>query len=267
MRNLFIIFGAMIVILWAVTGVDAVEPNDNSLLNWSSGTAYSLPAGRIEVGMFQPLRYGLSESLEMSIHPLVGILMPNFSLKWSHNRFGGFTFATRHSLTYPTFLLRTISKEGIGGMISPEFEIPHMLSLYNEVLLSKQIAGGHFFTGKAGINLAIKSGTLDERTTIDLPLVFPRLAVFYHGYNFRVGGDLQGKLIQSWNYLVDADVFLTPNAQENFAFEHKGLFLWNKSHRFQLCIGYKLTYGEYPFGTQWHLLIPLFDFQWALQLK
>ncbi len=54
-------------------------------------------------------------------------------------------------------------------------------------------------------------------------------------------------------------------ASDEMAFEHKGLLLWNKSQRFQLCLGYKLTFGEYPFGTQWHLLGPLVDLQWAWQ--
>jgi hypothetical protein len=62
---------------------------------------------------------------------------------------------------------------------------------------------------------------------------------------------------------MDVDLFFYPNADEDFAFEHKGLVLWNKSNGFQFCAGYKLTFGKYPFGTQWHLFTPIFDVQWG----
>ena len=257
----------VMILLGLRTSLFAEGTLDELLRNWSSGTAYLLPAGRAEMGLFQPLRYGLNDAVEFSTHPLLCMQIPNLSLKWSHVFSARFVMATRHSIYYPTPLLRTLAREGIGGMISPEFHIPHMISINNEVLVSKFAIDGHLFTGKVGINFAIKSAELDERTTIDLPLLFPRLAVYYNGYGLRFGGDLQGKIIRRWNYLVDTDFFYFPGASENMAFEHKGLLLWTKSRRFQLCVGYKLSYSEYPFGTQWHLLGPIFDLQWARQLR
>lgn len=245
----------------------AGEPDETAWRNWSSGTAYLVPTGRWEIGLFQSLRYGYSESLEFSTHPLAFFLMPNLNVKWSHGSHRSLKISTRHSIYYPTPLLRTISREGTGGIISPEFDIPHMVSIYNEVLFSKPITSSHLITGKAGFCISIKSGDLDEGTSIDLPLVFPRLNVFYQGYGFRSGCKLEGKLVKRWSYLVDIDGFYYPGANEKIAFEHTGLLLWTKSRRFQLCFGYKLTYGDYPFGTQWHLLGPLFDLVWAWQWK
>ena len=251
-------------ILFCTSGIlFSSEPGKDDFQIWSSGTAYLLAAGRWEIGVFQPLRYGYSENLEFSTHPVVFFIIPNLNAKWSHHPIDGFDFATQHQIYYPTLLLRTLSREGTGGIISPEFHIPHMISIYNEMVLSKPIAEKYLITGKIGFNLALKSGTLDDRTTIDLPLVFPRLSVFYHGYGFRSGVDLVRKMSEHWNVLVDADLFFYPNADEDFAFEHKGLMLWNKSNGFQFCAGYKLTFGKYPFGTQWHLLAPIFDVQWG----
>ncbi len=262
-----ILYFTILIFLLQLNTIFADESKESNNRLWSQGTAHLLPKGRMEVGFFQPLRYGWSDKLEFSTQPLVNILMPNMSVKWSHKSVAGFFISTRHSFYYPTPLLRVISREGIGGMISPEFNIPHMISLYNEILFSKQIAKNLLFNGKAGFAFALKSGDLDSRSTIDLPLIFPRLAVFYNGYGFRFGADMEGKLFKRWLYLVDADVFYAPGQNENFAFENKGLILWTKSDRFQLTIGYKLSYAEYPFGTQWHLLLPIFDFQWAWQLK
>ncbi|MDZ7319392.1 MAG: hypothetical protein ONB11_09580, partial [candidate division KSB1 bacterium] len=259
LAKVFDLCKVILIILCTVSTLFTGEPNETDWRHWSSGSAYLLPAGRWEVGVFQSLRYGYSASLELSTHPLAFLVMPNFNVKWSHGCYRGFNLSTRHSGYYPTPLLRNIARKGTGGIISPEFHIPHLVSIYNEVLISKSIAKGHLFTGKAGFCLAIKSGKLDERTTIDLPLVFPRLNVFYQGYGFRGGCNVEGKLVSRWNYLADADLFYYPSGDEKIAFEHKGLLLWTKNQRFQLCFGYKLTYGEYPFGTQWHLLGPLFD--------
>jgi len=249
------------------TAATGGEARQDAGQTWSSGTAYTLPVGRMEVGIFQPLRYGLSTSLEFSIHPLVTFLMPNLSVKWSHRSFNGFQVSTNHSLYYPTPLLRTVAREGTGGLISPEFRIPNMVAINTEVLASKFIAKDQVLTGKLGLALAAKSATLDRRTTIDLPLIFPRMNVFYHGYSLRGGTNLQGRMFRRWHYRADAEIFITPKAEENFAFEQLGLLLWQKSARFQFCFGYKLVYGEYPFGSQWHLLAPLVDLQWGWRVK
>ncbi|MEN8194178.1 MAG: hypothetical protein ABFS12_15245 [Bacteroidota bacterium] len=230
---------------------------------WSIGTAYTLPEGRWEVGVFHPLRYGLSEKVELAAHPILFFVMPNISLKWSHNDLLGFKTATRHSLTYPTFLLRLSSMEGAGGIISSEFDIPHMVEVYNELLFSKSVFENHLITGKVGFSLAIKSDEYDERALIDYPLAYQRLAVFYHGYGFRFGVDMQGKVIGKFNYLIDGDISYIPGVDYNYSFENKGMIHWKFSDYTELCFGYKLVYGQYPYGNEWNLFLPMIDFQLA----
>ena len=233
---------------------------------WSTGTAYTLPKGRTEIGIFQQIRYGQTETLEWSTHPILDLLIPNVTVKKSWSTFADWDFSTRHNITYPTPLMRTISRKGTGGIISPEFDIPQMFSLRNEVLLTRKFSPSFLITGKAGLTLAVTSDELDERTTIDLPLVFHRLGVYYNGYGVNFGLDVGGNLTSRFDYMTDVDIFLLPGADENFAFEHKSLIIWNKSKKFQIMFGYKLVFGEYPFGMQWHLL-PLFDMQWARQFR
>jgi len=231
---------------------------------WSVGTTELLPPRRVEVGVFQPLRYGFSDKLEFSVHPLLFFVMPNFDVKWAHGEMGGFKIASVHGITYPSLLMKLMAKEGIGGFISPEFDIPHIFSFQNDLLASRQVFGKHLVTVKLAFNFAFKSGPLDSDTTIDLPVVYIRSGVYYHDYGFRLGADLKGPLSGRWSYVVDSDFFYYPTADSdiNSAFEHKGLVYWNKSGSFQLCFGYLLSYCEYPFGTQWHLL-PLVDLQWG----
>ncbi|MEE9162428.1 MAG: hypothetical protein V3U35_05595 [Candidatus Neomarinimicrobiota bacterium] len=118
------------------------------------------------------------------------------------------------------------------------------------------------FTAKGGVSTALRSGPMDTRTTIDLPVVFPRTALFLHGYQVNLGGDLVAEMHPQWALLADMDLLLLPSSKESFALHHKGLLMWRRSNRLQLLFGYLLVYGIYPFGAQWHLL-PLIDLQWA----
>jgi hypothetical protein len=249
-----------------ILGSAILAQEENTRL-WSAGSAYLLPQKRVEIGLFQPLRYGYSKNIEWSSHPLYFFIIPNFSLKWSHGFYRNFALTTRHSLFYPTVLLRALSREGTGGIISPEFNIPHMLAFNNEILCSRAFTNGYLITGKAGVSLATKFGGLDERTTIDLPLVYNRLLVFYHGYQLRFGAEMQGRIYNGWHYMVDGDYYWIPGTDHNKAFEHKGMILWRKSNQTELSLGYKLSYGYYPFGNQWHLLLPLLDIQKAWQRR
>ena len=75
----------------------------------------------------------------------------------------------------------------------------------------------------AGLTLAYCSKKLDKRTTIDLPVVFPRLGVFYNGYGVNFGLGFTGTLLPRLGLLTDLNVLLLPGMEEGFAFEHKNL--------------------------------------------
>ncbi len=237
---------------------------------WSGGTAQLLPKGRIEIGVFQPLRYGFSETMEFSTYKLSTFLMPNISVKFARNSRFGWSVSTRHGFMYPTPMLKKLQSPlgmELGdpnkfALISPEFDIPQMVSFSNELLASRKTLEGLLVTVKGGVSFAFGSGKLDRSSTIDLPLVFPRLSVYYNKWLIRVGADMSKPVRNSWSYLLDYDLFLMPGGYEAYGFEHKALLIWMKSHRFRILFGYKLTAGEYPFGVQAHLF-PLLDFQWA----
>ncbi|MEE8335394.1 MAG: hypothetical protein V3S48_03045 [Candidatus Neomarinimicrobiota bacterium] len=236
---------------------------------WSDGTARLLPQGRLEMGFFQPLRYGFSGTMEISTYKLSTFLMPNLNLKIARNNRLGWRVATRHGLVYPTPMLRWLQSPlgmELGepdkfALISPEFHIPQMISISNEILFTRKIANEMELTLKGGFSLSL-GDKLVRRASIDLPLIFPRMSVYFNRALFRIGADISKSLKRRWSYLIDYDLFLLPGGHEDFAFEHKTLLKWTKNETFQLQLGYKLTAGRYPFGTQAHLL-PLVDLVWA----
>ena len=232
-----------------------------SLLCAMATASENLPKGKLEVGLFQPLRYGLSVNIEISTHPVLMFFIPNLAVQKRHPSWAGLALASHHSLVVPTPLLKLVTKKGVGGFISPEFDIPLMIALKNEIQLKRTLNDNWIVSGTAGLTLAYCSKKLDKRTTIDLPVVFPRLGVFYNGYGVNLGLGFTGTLLPRLGLLTDLNVLLLPGMEEGFAFEHKNLLTWTLSNRTDIQIGYKLICGEYPFGVQWHLL-PLLDVLW-----
>ncbi len=236
--------------------------------DWLSGTAYTLSQGRWEYGLFQPIRWGQSEDREISFYKLTALLMPGVNVKQRWLQRYQWTLSSTHSVYYPTPLLKIIAKEGIGGMISPEFDIPNMVSLWNMALASKRVDPNRILTLKAGVAFGFGGLDLPEGSTIDLPLVYHRLAVYYNGWLMRFGADFNIRISKKWAYMVDGDLFLIPGMKGSLALEHKGLLTWEKSNNFHLTLGYKFIYGEYPDGypddktTRTHIL-PLIDFVWS----
>ena len=243
---------------------------------WQPGTAYTLPEGHWEVGLFQPVRWGLGEAREISFYKLSSLLMPNISIKQKWSKVDDYVLSTNHTLLYPTPLLKKlqsplgmdIGEPNMFALISPEFDIPPVIIISNMFLISMPLYSDRILTGKIGVSVAFGGSGLAKESTIDLPLVYHRLAVLYNGWSVRFGFDINGSIKKNISYLIDGDILLIPGMKGDVSLEHKGMLAWKKSQRFQVSLGYKLVYGVYPDGypneniARTHLF-PLIDFQWA----
>lgn len=222
---------------------------------WTDGTAYTVSRHRLEIGIFTGSRYGLTDDLELSTHSLISFLALKLSVKKSWGEYGGFRIATEHGIFYPTQFMRLITQKGTGGLISPEFTIPQMFAIDNRVLVSCRPFENTILTAHAGFAFAIKSDKLDSRTTIDLPVFYPRLAMFYHQPEIYLGIDFQGKLYKRIGYIFDVENYLLPGTSKNYFLENSGILTYtSKKQSLRIEVGYKLCWGKYPSGNQWHLL-------------
>ncbi len=227
---------------------------------FTEGTAFSAPKGQAEIGLFAPLQYAVSDSLLLSTHPLFFLTAPNAKITWAHAEMGGLHWATEHGLLYPTLLLRQLARRGTGGFISPEFDIPQMISVYNGLVFSKELGKRYLVSMAFGLDFGFVSGTLDARTSVDLPYVYPRLTPFYSGYQLIMGLNLNGRLNERWNYHLALKGFWS----DTYALENVGYVGWNSKGKTQVRLGYYLSYAEFPFGTQAHLIVPTVDVVWRL---
>lgn len=230
-----------------------------------SNTAYTLPARRGGFSLLHTSRYGIGKRMELGFHPLLVFLSPDIELKWKHIETPGYTLSSFHSVNYPSLLMRTVQIEGAGGFISREFDMPDMFAFQNGVMLSNELRKGHHLTGKALFEFSVHSSPPDERSTVDLPIVFPRSAVYYKDYGFIAGASFEGRLFGRFAYLATSDVYFFPKGGLDFFSESSLCLIWQTGRRFMLLGGAELTFGEYPFGTQWHLL-PVLDFRWFLRV-
>lgn len=228
--------------------------NNDSLVWWSYHSAFLQPKGHLSFGLVQPLRYGLSERIELSVSPLIFALDPNICVKVRYMMKGDVIVTSEHRLQYPTPFLRLISAQGIGGIISPQYKMPAMGAMYNGILISYPVSKNSLLTLHTGFSFALRSAKPDPESTIDLPIVFPRLAVYYHPIVLDAGLDIERVFSKKLYGFLGTEFFIVPNTNENLFFEHRGDIRWMARRRFFLQGGYTLCYGRYPFGSQWHLL-------------
>ena len=220
---------------------------------WSSNTAYLMPSGKWESGIFQPLRYGLNNKLEIHSNSIVLPLIPNAGIKIALGSRDGFVFASDHIFSSPTIFLKFVSRKGIGGLISPEFDFPLIISIGNSIIASKPVGSGSLFSGYAGFVFAIRGDKPNPQSTIDLPLVYQRMAHFYEGITIRSGISYKGALSKKLFYEEGLQFFIVTRNKNNFFVENSGSIMLSAGRVIRIKGGYILSYGKYPFGTHWQL--------------
>ena len=63
------------------------------------------------------------------------------------------------------------------------------------------------------------------------------------------------------NISIKTDIDLIFLPEEDIFLEHKLLWNYQFSNKYTLSTGYKMTYGNYPYGNQWDFF-PLIDLSW-----
>jgi hypothetical protein len=226
---------------------------------WNYQTSFTIQKKQWEKSFREPLRYGINDNIEITSHILMMPVMPNLGIKMKIKNSKGFQLAHAHELIYYSPFLNLVSRKGIGGLISPEFQFPFALLMRNTLIASTAFRETNLITFGLGFDLSITGRKLDKQATIDLPVVYPRLAPLYSGAGLRLGSDIRGLVSGNWQYKFGILSFIIPGEKGNFFIENEGLILKTLNNRCAVSAGYKICYGEYPFGNQWHLL-PVIDF-------
>jgi len=228
----------------------------------SHGTAEVFEKGEWEVGLYAPLRRGMGKGIELSIHPLVAIRSPHIALKKAWNTGGEWRIATRHSLMHPTPLLRSLAREGTGGIIVADAVIPAIVASDNRFIASHDVGESSTISVSARVMLGVEFGE-SSWPSIDMPLSYTRTAAYRDGVATALGAQLDGKVVGTLHYRVDVDGWVLPNSEAQWASEVKTTLHWRPTDGFTAQAGATAVVAEYPYGNNWHVL-PAFDliFRW-----
>ncbi|MEI6091058.1 MAG: hypothetical protein WCR42_11440 [bacterium] len=251
------------------SSVLSFSKDNENFINYSK-SANVLPKGDFRYSLFGQTEVGLSNKLTISAHPIMLFVSPSIDLKYNFMKNEKYSISTIHGATCPTLLLNLVKTKGTGGFISPEFEIPFMLSIRNGIIGTYKYAPNHILSGSFVFEFALFNSSLDPGTSIDIPLISPRSAVYYRNAGFDLALSAEGKICNKFDYAGKAELFLFPFSNERYNSEYdkttnslfsefSGMIFWNINKSIKLGAGARLCYGYYPYGEQWHLL-PLLDF-------
>jgi hypothetical protein len=220
---------------------------------WSSNTAVLMPKGKWESGIFQSFRYGINDKIELRSNALIFPVFPSAGMKVSLGGKNGYIFASEHAVSYPSLFLDLISFKGTGGLISPQYEFPFILSVSNSLIISKHIGSSSIISIDAGIDLALRTSKPDYQATIDLPLIYPRMAHYYEGISINGSVSFKGTISKEFFYEENARLFIITRENDNLFAENNGMIMWVAGKSFRLKGGYSLSWGRYPFGNHFQL--------------
>lgn len=223
----------------------------------------------LRYSLFTKGEYGISDKVTLRGHPLWIFIAPSVDVKWQWKRSDKQSVAFIHGISSPTPVMNIFAMEGTSGLISPEFDIPFMLSLKNGMISTWHLQNTHRLTGEFGIEFALFNKQLNPGSSIDLPVISPRNAVYYKNFGMDLAIAAEGSIIGKFDYYSKIQGFFFPSNTKRYETEYgqtgsyfgegTAMFFWNTSKKCKLGLGSKLTFGSYPFGNQWHLL-PFIDF-------
>tara|TARA_B100001094_G_scaffold314689_1_gene353809 strand:- start:499 stop:1257 length:759 start_codon:yes stop_codon:yes gene_type:complete len=227
---------------------------------WSSESAYLLEKNRREIGLFSPYKIGMNSGSEIGVNKF--LLMPSIYLKQEAPKYNAWKMARKLRLEYPTpglkWMQSPLGKEmgdpNMFSLISTQFSIPHMVSFYAGLIGTKGDLKLGQLSLNGGIGIALNGKKLSNDATVDLPVIYPRLSVYYNNFVIKSGGEYARLLSDQLYYIIDYEMYLMPGNGGRYAFEQESVLVWQKSNWLNLSFGYKLIVGEYPFGGQAHLL-------------
>ena len=219
---------------------------------WTIGSARTVPKGSAEFGIIHPLQIGLTETLEISTQPILGLgLAPNVALKklwWV----GDIMIATQHRYNMPTMLLRAMGDLDRFSYVPDSLEIPYLFGIGNDILITAAVGPETILSWKIGGDFGLKTSG-DSLPQIYQPFLYPRTAIYHDQFVWNVGMDIDGNIFKNFNYSADVDFYSIGLGVDDWALEHKGYFIYNHSIRFAALIGYKMSYGSYPEGMDFYI--------------
>lgn len=218
------------------------------------------PAGTLELGVFSYTRYTLDERVEISLHPLAFFLWPEVDTKvrWWDCSCGNFTISTAHALTYPTWFLNAVAREGTGGLVDPTADNPYAVLMDLSALVTWRIGHNSWATVEP-------MGTFrlgESGPGLDFPFLYQRLAALDSGYTLGLRAALEGVIKERVGYEFSATYSHLPLESVDGAFALEALLeaRVKLTRDSTLPLGLRFAHAQFPIGRRNHWF-PYLDFR------
>lgn len=264
MRLLYILLLVFSVNFSFAQEVDSEEKKDE-IGPWHENSARVIKPGRIESGLFAPMRIGLKNQMELSVHPIWFFVMPNAKLKknWTMDESKKLQVASEHGFTFPTLVLNLLAKSGTGGVFPADQKAPPILTLNNKVIVSYFFHPNHSISLKAGMEFNILGSMYNDFAPIELLVVYPRTASYSRFYTGEMALTFSGVFAKKVGYDGDIKMFLMPDDQLTWVFEWNPKVYYQLSDKFRIMAGALVTTGNIPHEKAAVRALPVFDLQYS----
>jgi hypothetical protein len=205
--------------------------------------------------------------VELGLHPVWFFMLPHFEAKLTWLAWNdAWYFGSQHRVSYPSLFLKFISREGAGGLLPPNTEVPAALMFDNDVLLSRTLGPDHIATLRFGVSVAAH-GSTEDLPLLDFPFLYQRFAPLYAPLVPRAGASIEGRVYGPVHFALDVQASYLPIDEDQgitdaWAYEEALTLHYRPTDQHQLSTGMLVEQAEYPIGWRMHLM-PTVDYRYA----
>jgi hypothetical protein len=245
--------------LIATRPASAAPLDDYGFAPWSTHGAVTLPEGRWELALTGNSRYGVTDRLELALHPIVFFALPHLEAKLRLAQAGRFSAAVRSRASYPTVFLNLVSKEGSGGLLPATTDVPPAVELEADGIVSLSFYERQLVSFAAGLAVAPR-GASDDLPLLDFPFLYPRFAPLYTWGVPRFDLVVEGRIAGGLYYAADFRAYLLflEDVEGEYALEQALSSEYRIGASVAVELGLRSSLARYPVGTRLHFQ-PYFD--------
>ncbi len=251
------------------------QPGDqrvNYYSSWTERGAKVVPYGEIHLSALAAIRYGNYPKTGINSQLLLVPLAPNIGFK--HEWFGENTIlSTQHTLYYPTLGLKWARNSSFKDQIPETAAIPHIFTFRNELIVSRILnpqpkdcfvkIPDLILTGRLGFDFSLSTGD-SQLPLLDYNFLYHRTASYHKNRKlYFFGLELAGNAYKNFNFSINADYY-SIDLNGEWAMESQGKIHWHRDSRLSVSGGYKLSYVNTDFGTQF-VVMPVIDLVFKLK--
>ena len=229
-----------------------------ALRRWSGSSALTLPQGRVELGLLAASRYGLSDRVELAVHPIWFFALPHAEAKFRYFELPRLALAARARLSYPSIFLGLVAREGSGGLLPETSEPPVALLLEADAIVTGEVHPGALASLSLGFAVAPHASfTEAELPLLDFPFLYPRFAALYSPIVPRAQVNLESALFLGFHLDLEFRGYVMPALPyvgTTLALEQALSLEYRFGERAAVSLGARLGEAEYPVGPRVHAL-------------